>query len=111
MNQNKLKNNEPVTHVVDPENNNDLRITIIFITPAQQKVLVITPINKKLEEVLIEYVSKVGVGPNLIGNGLYFLFNGQKLKKEDYNKTLSQIGLINMSNIIVIDPNFVIGAQ
>ena len=97
--------------MVDPGNNNGLRITIIFITPAQQKVSVITPINKTLEEVLIEYVLKVGVGPNLIGNGLYFLYNGQKFKKEDYNKTLNQIGLINMSNIIVIDPNFVIGAQ
>ena len=37
--------------------------------------------------------------------------SSENQKKADYNKTPSQIGINDMSNIIVIDPKFVIGAQ
>jgi ABC-type transport system involved in Fe-S cluster assembly fused permease/ATPase subunit len=110
-NSNQLNKKDVTYHMVDPENTNIIRITIVFITPAGYKVILNVPANKNLGQILLEYVAKVGVGPNLLQNGLYFLFNGQKLTKADYNKTLSQIGINDMANIIVIDPKFVIGAQ
>ena len=97
--------------MVDPENKNTLRTIIVFITPPEYKVILNVPAHKNLGEILLEYIAKVDVGPNLLENGLYFLFNGQKLIKADYNKTPIQIGIKDMSNIIVIDPKSVIGAH
>ena len=108
---NLLTKKDTTYHMVEPENKNTLRLTIVFITPAGYKVILNVPAYKNLGQILLEYIAKVGVGPNLLEKGLYFLFNGQKLTKADYNKTPSQIGINDMSNIIVIDPKFVIGAH
>jgi hypothetical protein len=110
-NNNELNKKDVSYHMVEPEKTNIIRMTIVFITPAGYKVILNAPANKTLGQILLEYIAKVGVGPNLLENGLYFLFNGQKLTKADYNKTPSQIGINDMSNIIVIDPKFVIGAH
>jgi len=110
-NNNNLNKKDIDYHIVDPENEDIIiRMTIVFITPAGFKVMLNTPRNKALWEILLEYVIKVGVGPNLLLNGLCFLFNGKKLTKADYIKIPDQIGIKDMANIIVIDPKFVLGA-
>ena len=47
---------------------------------------------------------------NLIDNKYYFLYNGHKLKKNDYEKTILEFGIINNSYIIAIeDANMIEG--
>ena len=106
---NNLPKFKDITHFAFPQMGGP-RVNLVFITPAQFKVKIIAPINCKVGDILKEYTNKVGVGPQLLGNGIYFLFNGAKIKKQDENKTIIQYGLAAFSNIIVLDPKFVIGA-
>ena len=69
-----------------------------------------TPINVRVGDILVQYALRVGVGPGVIGRGIYFLFNGRKIKKEDEKKTIQNLGIYDNSHIIVVDPDFVIGA-
>ena len=47
-NENRLINKVIIYNIIDPKNTNDIRITIVFITPIGHKVLLNTPYNKKL---------------------------------------------------------------
>ena len=91
-----------ITHVVDPQNGGP-RYNINFQTPAGFKVLMVTPINATIGDVLFEYVSVVGLGPGVIGKGIYFLFNGTKIKESEYNKTVEELGVTTFSHVIVVD--------
>ena len=68
------------------------------------------PKNAKVGDVLLEYISVVGLGPGVIGNGIYFLFNGSKIKKKDENKTVAEFGINDLTHIIVVDAQNLIGA-
>ena len=46
---------------------------------------------------------------NLIGDKICFLYNGYKINQKDYEKTLLEFGLINLSTIVVYDMNNIIG--
>ena len=46
---------------------------------------------------------------NLIGNKFYFLYDGCKLKKKDYEKTLREYCLTEGSTFMVIDSSNLIG--
>jgi len=98
-----------ISHMLFPQNNGP-RYNIDFQTPAGFKVLMSVPINAKIGEILLEYLSVVGLGPNVLGEGIYFLFNGNKIKKQDRNKTVQELGVTTLSHIIVVDTENLIGA-
>ena len=68
------------------------------------------PINAKVGAVLLEFISVVGFGPGVLGQGIYFLYNGAKIKKSDENKTIEELGITDLSHIIVVDAQRLIGA-
>ena len=68
------------------------------------------PINAKIGEILLEYISLVGLGPGVLEKDIYFLFNGNKIKKQDRNKTVQELGVTTLSHIIVVDTENLIGA-
>ena len=98
-----------ISHMLFPQNNGP-RYNIDFQTPAGFKVLMSVPINAKIGEILLEYLSVVGLGPNVLEEGIYFLFNGNKIKQSDYNITASNFGINALTHIIVIDTKNLIGA-
>ena len=98
-----------ISHMLFPQNNGP-RYNIDFQTPAGFKVLMSVPINAKIGEILLEYLSVVALGPNVLGEGIYFLFNGNKIKQSDYNITASNFGINALTHIIVIDTKNLIGA-
>ena len=89
--------------------NNDIRINVVFATPAGNKVSLNTPLNIKVYDLLCQYVARVNLGPNVIGNGIYFLYDGRKLKKNDFVKLVKELFNDN-TNIIVIDERGLIAA-
>ena len=91
-------------------NNNSIQYNIIFSTPAGHRVIIKTPNNIKIYDLLCLYMERVGLGPNLIGNGIYFLFDGRKLKEIDYNKLVKDF-FQDRASLIVIDAGNLIGAK
>ena len=85
------------------------RYNIFFQTPAGNKVNVLCPNDIKIKDLLKKYITKIGLGENVIDSSIYFLFNGAKLKGND-NRTIEELRMFNFSIIIVIDKDAVIGA-
>ena len=85
------------------------KINVYFQTPVGYKINMVLPYNAKLEDILIKYITKVGIGPNTIDKDIYFLFGGNKIKKDD-KRTAQEIGMINGSVVIVLDKNGIIGS-
>ena len=90
-------------------NFNGEKFNVFFQTPVGYKVNMIVPYNAKLEDILVKYVTKVGVGPNTIDQDIYFLFGGNKIKKDD-QRTAQEIGMIDGSVVIVLDKKGIIGS-
>ena len=90
-------------------NFNGEKFNVFFQTPVGYKVNMVVPYNAKLEDILVKYVTKVGVGPNTIDQDIYFLFGGNKIKKDD-KRTAQEIGMIDGSVVIVLDKKGIIGS-
>ena len=84
-------------------------INIFFQTPTGHKINMLTPCDAKIKDLLVQYVLKIGLGPNVIDEAIYFLYGGGKLKKNE-KKTLYEKNIINGAVIIVIDKQGVMGA-
>ena len=88
------------------------RMNIIFQTPKGHKTTISAPLHVTIHEVLVQYIRKLGLGPAVLYDGFYFLYNGAKLSVKDEKKLvsdLSPIGNYNL-NVIVLDTKNLIGA-
>jgi len=115
MNQNQvsggaLRNNNAnfSLNVASPSNSSPVT-NIIFTTMKEQKANIVAPIDMKVKDLLFKYVTKLGLGPNVMGTSLFFLFNGKKINLNE-EKTIHNLGLEN-AHIIVLDPKEVIGSS
>ena len=89
--------------------NNGPRINLMFETPSGHKTNIACPINIKVYDLLRQYAFKVGLGPNVIGNGIYFLYNGRRLGKSFYDKQVGEVFTFG-EKVVVIDAGNLIGA-
>ena len=78
------------------------RIDIIFAASSGLNLIIATPLNIRICDLLSAYVKKLNLSENLIGKELIFLFNGGQLKKDE-QKTVSEFGFKNHSTITVLD--------
>ena len=62
------------------------RINIIFQTPKGHKTTISAPLHVTVHEVLVQYIRKLGLGPAVLYDGFYFLYNGAKLSVKDEKK-------------------------
>ena len=115
MNQNQVSggalrnNNANFSYNVASPSNSSPVTNIIFTTMKEQKVNIVAPIDMKVKDLLFKYVTKLGLGPNVMGTSLFFLFNGKKINLNE-EKTIHNLGLEN-AHIIVLDPKEVIGSS
>ena len=63
----------------------------------------------KVIDLFIKYVQRLGLGPNVLGDSIFFLFNGCKINKND-NRSVGDLGIVAGSYIIVLDLKGVIGS-
>ena len=88
------------------------RINIIFQTPKGHKTTISAPLHVTVHEVLVQYIRKLGLGPAVLYDGFYFLFNGAKLSVRDEKKLVSDLSPTGQStlHVIVLDTKNLIGA-
>ena len=85
------------------------KINLFFETPAGHKVNMLVPVDAKMKDILVQYVLKLNLGPNVIDNSIYFLYGGKKIKKNE-NRKVSDMNILNGAIVIVIDKKGVMGA-
>ena len=91
-----------------PENGGE-KVNIFFQAPSGHKINMLVPDNIKMKDVLVKYVLKVGLDPNVIGESIYFLYGGNRIKKNE-KKTVREMYILNSAVIIVIDKKGILGA-
>ena len=89
---------------------NSPKTNIVFNTQKGHTTNIIASYNMKVKDLLLTYVQKLGLGPAVMGDSLFFLFNGNKLKLNE-EKTVYDVGLHNGGHIVVLDVKEVIGAK
>ena len=102
------KNIQNINYDLSSPNDYTPKTNITFKTQRDQIVNIVCPVNLKVKDLLIKYINKLGLGPGVMGTSIFFLFNGLRLDINE-NSTVSEIGLISGSTIIVLDVNSVIG--
>ena len=85
------------------------KMNLFFETPAGHKVNMLVPLDAKMKDILVQYVVKQNLGPNVIDNSIYFLYGGKKIKKNE-NRTVRQMNILNGAIVIVIDKKGIMGA-
>ena len=78
------------------------RINITCITPKGNKNNLLVPVNTTINQLLLAFMKKMKLEEDLIDKKIYFLFNAQRLKKDD-KRTLSELGMKSNCRIVVID--------
>ena len=105
LNTNAANFNLDVTNPFD----NSPKLNIIFMTQKHQRAAIIATYNMKIKDLLMKYVSKLGLGPNVMGNSIFFLFNGKQIDINE-EQTIRDYGLKAGAIILVLDVKEVIGA-
>ena len=91
-----------------PDNGGN-KINLYFQAPTGHKINMLVPDNIQMKEVLVKYVLRIGLEPDVIDNAIYFLYGGNKIKKKE-RRTIREMYILNGAIIIVIDKKGVIGA-
>ena len=91
-----------------PDNGGN-KINLYFQAPTGHKINMLVPDNIQIKEVLVKYVLRIGLEPDVIDNAIYFLYGGNKIKKNE-RRTIREMYMLNGAIIIVIDKKGIIGA-
>ena len=85
------------------------KMNVFFQTPEGNKINVLVPATAKMKDVLVKFVSKIGLSENDIDNTIIFIYSARKIKKNE-KKTLIEMGILNGAIIITMDKSGVSGA-
>ena len=91
------------------------RENLIFQTSKGYKITLIAPLVVQFHQVLVEYIKKVGLGPNALYDGFVFLYNGAKIDIKDKVKLVRDVAYMgnvkqNHIVIVVVDTKNLIGS-
>ena len=86
------------------------KTNIVLNTQKGHTTNIIASYNMKVKDLLLTYVQRLGLGPVVMGDSLFFLFNGNKLQLNE-EKTVYDIGFHNGGHIVVLDVKGIIGAK
>ena len=81
------------------------RANLIFQTSKGYKITLIAPLVVQFHQVLVEYIKKVGLGPNALYDGFVFLYNGAKIDIKDKVKLvrdMAYIGNVQQNHIVIV---------
>ena len=81
------------------------RENLIFQTSKGYKITLIAPLVVQFHQVLVEYIKKVGLGPNALYDGFVFLYNGAKIDIKDKVKLvrdMAYIGNVKQNHIVIV---------
>ena len=93
------------------QNSNDMKMNVIFIHQTGKKIMMRCPYSLKVKDLLLQYISRMGLSDSLIGKDIFFIYNGLKIDEKE-EKTVSQYFFKGMlHNILVVDTKNIIGAK
>ena len=81
------------------------KANLIFQTAKGNKITITAPYNITIHQVLIEFMKRVGLGPNALYSGFCFLFNGAKIDLKNKTKLvqeLTNLGQVKQSHIVIV---------
>ena len=90
---------DPFINIPGPKAN------LIFQTAKGNKITITAPYNITIHQVLIEFMKRVGLGPNALYSGFCFLFNGAKIDLKNKTKLvqeLTNLGQVKQSHIVIV---------
>ena len=96
------------TFFICPKNRSK-RCRITFLTGTGIKSTVSAPINLPVKDLFIEYIKKMGLEPEILGEKINFLYGGMVVNINE-NKNISEYGLNKPDvTIVIIDTSSLIG--
>ena len=101
---NKLQNEEKNVSITPVPWYTGERFRIIFYS--HKKIIVNTPIIMKVSELLNEFLRYFGISEDI--EGISFLFDAQKINRKE-NRTVTEYGLKDLSTIVIVDGNNLMG--
>ena len=93
----------------DPYPNTNNKINISFTTQKGKKMIIVVPRELQVKELLKMYVLRNGLGPKVLEDAIFFVYNGLKVKNNEERKVGEFFGFSG-TNIVVLDIKDLIGA-
>ena len=100
-------NNQSGTY--DPYPNSNNKINISFTTQKGNKIIIVIPRELPVKDLLVKYVLRMGLGPGVLKNKLFFVYNGLRVNNYE-EKAVGDFFGFSGTNIIVMDTENIIGA-
>jgi len=107
----RANNSIPNTSYDLSQNSNDTKINVVFIHPNEKKIMMICPSSLKVKDLLVQYVSRVGISNSLIGKDIFFIYNGLKINEKEEKDIEHYFFSGMLHNILVVDTKNIIGAK
>jgi hypothetical protein len=84
---------------------------ILLVASSGLKVLIKISKNKTLKDLFTTYARKIGIGENVLGTKIVFLFNAETIDVNSNKKIQELFPQNSMYSVTVVDQNNVIGAK
>ena len=97
------------TGTYDPFPNSNNKLNIAFTTQKGQKMIIVIPRDSPVKELLKMYVLRCGLGPAVLNNSIFFVYNGLKINNFE-QKSCGEFFNFSGANIVVLDTKNIIGA-
>ena len=88
---------------------NEPKTNVIFITQKGNKIMIAAPDNMKIKDLLVQYILRIGLGPSVIGDSIFFVFNGLRIDQNE-EQTVKNFFWQGSGQIVVLDTKNIIGA-
>ena len=88
---------------------NEPKTNVTFITQKGNKIVIAAPDNMKIKDLLVQYILRIGLGPSVIGDSIFFVFNGLRIDQNE-EQTVKNFFWQGSGQIVVLDTKNIIGA-
>ena len=88
---------------------NESKINVTFTTQKGNKIMIVAPYNMKIKDLLVQYILRIGLGPSVIGDSIFFVFNGLRIDQNE-EQTVKNFFWQGSGQIVVLDTKNIIGA-
>ena len=103
--------NAPSTCYDLSQNSNEQIFNVIFIHQTGKKTMMKCPYSLKVKDLLLQYISRMGLNDYVIGKEIFFIYNGLKIDEKE-EKSIGKYFFQGMlQTILVVDTKNIIGAK
>ena len=93
------------------KNSNEQKFNVVFIHQTGKKVMMICPYSLIVKDLLLKYISRVGLSDYVIGKEIFFIYNGLKIDEKEEKKIGQYFFPGMLQTILVVDTKNIIGAK